>query len=210
MSTPAIEDWGLRELEKAKELGRRINDVHQFLASPPAARITGMRRKQISRGSFAVLPFYPVGAEPGPVTSYQTVPGMVPVFKDDWTMGRDTAWQFIAPIDGRYRITVSGAFSTDTGQDDLRHQLWVEMGVNMTVGSGDSVAAASVDSFSPAQATRYTMVGGHSTVQRLTAGSRVQFAVKCLSASSYGWADDDVSAQYRTGSFAEFRWVGPI
>ncbi|MFI1796346.1 hypothetical protein ACH427_03150 [Streptomyces sp. NPDC020379] len=210
MTIPVVESWAPRELEDAAKLTRRINAVHQFLANPPAARITGMRRKKLPQGAFSVLPFYPPGTEPGPVTSYQTWPGMVPVSKADWTMGSDTAWQLVAPVDGRYRITIGGAFTADAGADDLRHQLWVEIGVNMTTGSGDAVAAASVDSFSPAQATRFTMVGGHSTVQRLTTGSKIQFAAKCLSSPSYGWADDEVSAQYRTGSFAELRWVGSI
>ncbi|ARZ66923.1 hypothetical protein SMD11_1262 [Streptomyces albireticuli] len=210
MTIPVIESWVPRELEDVSKMTRRITDVHRFLTNPPAARMVGMKRAKMAKG-YSVLPFIPVGQEGAPRTSYETWPGMVPVFKGDWTMGgQDTAWQFVVPVDGRYRITVNGSFNTDADPGDLRHQLAVEIGVNMTTGSGDAIAAASVDTFSPAQVTAYTMSGGHSTVQRLKAGSKVQFAAKCLSSPVFGWANDEISQQYKFGSFAEIRWIGMI
>ncbi|MEV0445299.1 hypothetical protein AB0I84_07460 [Streptomyces spectabilis] len=210
MSIPSIETWGERELEDAARLNRRISDVHGFLQRPPAARMVGMARKDMAGKAFSVLPFYPVNTEGVSGTSYQSWPGMVPVTTKDKTMGRDTAWQFIAPIDGRYRITLNGAWNTSTSLADNRHALWVGIGVNMDKGTGESVAAAAVDAFSPSQSTSYTLNGGHTTIQQLQAGSKVQFAVNCLSSPLVGWARDDVTAQYKWGSFAEIRWVGTL
>ncbi|MDQ8703299.1 hypothetical protein RCO28_12485 [Streptomyces sp. LHD-70] len=209
MSVPAIESWTPRELEDATKFNERISDVHRFLQNPPAARMIGLKRKDMPKDAYSVIPFFPLGTEGAPLTSYETWPGMVPTFKADWTMGRDTAWQFVVPIDGRYRITLNGAFNTQASTGDLRHSLWVDIGVNMTTGTGDAIAAAAVDTFSPSQSTSYTMCGGHSTVQKLTAGSKVQFAAKCLE-STFGWANEEVSLQYKWGSFAEIRWVGTI
>lgn len=211
MTIPAVESWAPRELGDAPMMNRRVGDVHRFLSNRPAARMVGMKRTKMPKGSYSVLPFYPLGREGSPVTSYETWPGMVPVFKDDRTMGgQDTAWQFVIPVDGRYRITVNGSFTTDTGLEDLRHQLTVEIGVNPAAGTGDAIAAASVDTVTPSQVTNYTLSGGHSTVQRLSKGSKVQFAARCLSSPAFGWADDEVSQQYTFGSFAEIRWVGAI
>ncbi|MER6912226.1 hypothetical protein ABT354_11180 [Streptomyces sp. NPDC000594] len=209
MIIPAIETWAPRELSDAAKLNRRVTEVHRFLQNPPAARMTGLARSNMAGGSFSVLPFYPVGTEGGG-TSYQTWPGMVPVSKADKTMGRDTSWQFVVPVDGRYRITLNGAWNTNAEMPDNRHALWVGIGVDPSAGTGDAVAAAAVDAFSPAQSTPHTLCGGHTTVQQLTAGTKVQFAANCLSASVFGWARDDITVQYKWGSFAEIRWVGTL
>ncbi|MFH8346797.1 hypothetical protein [Streptomyces sp. NPDC018045] len=210
MTIPVIESWAPREIEDAAKMNSRISDVHRFLSNPPAARMVGMKRKMMAGGSYSVLPFYPLGTEGENGTSYETWPGMVPTFKADWTMQADTAWQFVVPIDGRYRITLSGAWNTASALGDNRHQFRVEVGVDMTIGTGEAVAAASVATISPSQSTSYTLCGGHSTVQKLKAGSKVQFASRCDSSSEYAWANEEVSWQYRWGSFAEIRWVGTL
>ncbi|MFT2017729.1 hypothetical protein ACMA1D_18095 [Streptomyces sp. 796.1] len=169
-----------------------------------------MKRKDLPANAYSVLPFYPLGGEGPAGTSYETWPGMVPTITADRAMQQDTAWQFVAPVDGRYRITVHGAFATETSLPQARHQLRVEIGVNMTAGTGEAIAAASVDTFSPAQSTPFTMSGGHSTVQKLKAGSKVQFASHCASSPKHSWANDEISTQYKLGSFAEIRWVGTI
>ncbi|MFG2228041.1 hypothetical protein [Streptomyces sp. NPDC048644] len=210
MTVPTVESWTPRELADTAKFNRRVSDVHRFLQNPPAARVIGMKRKDLPGKEYFVLPFFPVGEEGGAGTSYETWPGMVPPVADDKTMGQDTAWQFVVPVDGRYRITLSGAFSTSANLGHGRHQLQVKVGVDMTSGTGEAVAAASVDTISPSQASGYTLCGGHSTVQRLKAGSKVQFASTCASSPTYAWANEEVSPQYKWGSFAEIRWVGTI
>ncbi|MES9589953.1 hypothetical protein ABWK57_13990 [Streptomyces sp. NPDC094045] len=212
MSIPAIESWTPRELEDATKFNKRISDVHTFLQNPPTARMIGMARRQIKPGKFASLSFYPLGTEGSPVTSYETWPGMVPTSKDDNTMGVDTAWKFIVPVDGRYRITVNGAFNTGDSFAEKRHQLWVEVGVNPVSGLAPDVAAASVATLTPSQSTEYTLNGGGTTVQKLKAGDEVRFCCQLISASgkAFAWANVDVTPQYKFGSFAEIRWVGTV
>lgn len=208
MSIPAIESWTPRELDDATKMNKRVSDVHRFLQNPPAARVVGMSRSDMPGTGYSVLPFYPIGDASTGAYSYETWPGMVPRFKADWTMQKDTAWQLVAPLDGRYRITLNGAWNTNTELQDGRHGMWVGIGVNPKAGTGQAIVDAAVDAFSPPQSTGYTLCGGHTTTVKLRAGDKVQFAARALTASVFGWAREDVTAQYKWGSFAEIRWIG--